>query len=486
MFLKKSTALILLIALIFTLSLSGCRKKSPKEKQATYEGIELTYYKMFDDGSVIDPVIKEYEAAHPGLKIKYKKFTNFDEYQKVVLNEMAEGEGPDIFSMQNTWFMSNYKKISPMPMELGSTEDFLNTFVDVAFKDLVRPDKDGVERVYALPMTVDTLALYYNKAHYEDRVPTRGKPAKTWEGIKEDVALLTKTDNSFERFEVAGIAMGRGDNISRSVDTLYLMFLQFGAQFYNENFSEATFASQQGGIAEYPGMEALKLYASFADQDEKHYSWNEFIVDDDSSEKELEAFAKGKVSMIVGFSYTYDEILNQISILKQKGIDTIDESDIRIAPMPQLYDPDASTEKRVTYASYFAETVSRNSKYPDIAWDFLIELTKKENLEYYFDKLHNPTSRRDMIETQKQHPIYGVFASQIGFAESFPILDYYVYKNLFINVISNANLNGAIQGDLLEAQNIITEMLPEEGLIVPKVKKEDEVDKKKDKDKNKE
>ena len=477
MFFKKSTALILLFALVLTLSLSGCRKKSPKEKPKTYEGIELTYYKMFDDASVIDPVIKEYEAAHPGLKIKYKKFTNFDEYQKVVLNEMAEGEGPDIFSMQNTWFMSNYRKISPMSAELGSNEDFLNTFVDVAFKDLVRPDKDGVERIYALPMTVDTLALYYNKAHYEDRVPTRGKPAKTWEGIKEDVALLTKTDNSFERFEVAGIAMGRGDNISRAVDTLYLLFLQFGAQFYNDNFSEASFASQQGGIAEYPGMEALKLYTSFADLDEKHYSWNEFIVDDDSSEKELEAFAKGKVSMIIGFSYTYDEILNQISILKEKGIDTIDESDIKIASMPQLYDPDASTEKRVTYASYFAETVSRNSKHPD----FLIELTKKENLEYYFDKLHKPTSRRDMIETQKQHPVYGVFASQIGFAESFPILDYYVYKNLFITVISNANLNGALQGDLLEAQNIITGMLPEDGLVVPKVEKKDEVDKEKNK-----
>jgi hypothetical protein len=85
-----------------------------------------------------------------------------------------------------------------------------------------------------------------------------------------------------------------------------------------------------------------------------------------------------------------------------------------------------------------------------------------------------------MIDNQKQHPIYGVFASQIGFAESFPILDYYVYKNLFINVISNANLSGALQGDLLEAQNIITEMLPDDGLIVPKVEKKEETDKKKD------
>lgn len=459
---KKIIASVLLVVTVFTFS--ACRTKDKKDKPDSYDGIELTYYKVFDDADVIEPIIDEYEAEHPGLVIHYKKFSDFDEYERTVLNEMAEGEGPDIFSMQNTWFASNFRKLAPMPIEKGATEDFAETFVDVAYNDLVLTDDDGKKQIFALPMTVDTLALYYNKDHFEDRVPTRGKPADTWEGIKEDVPLLNKPDGSADKFEVSGIAMGRGDNISRGVDILYLLFLQYGVEFYNENISQAIFAGQQGGFAEYPGKEALEFYKSFADEDQKHYSWNEFIVSDESDEKEFEAFAKGEVSMVVGYAYSYEEIMNQIDLLNSKSESHIDKDAVRIAPIPQLYDPDVSKEKRVTYASYFAETVSHNSEYPDIAWDFLIELTAKKNLEHYFDKVHKPTSRRDMIEDQKQDPIYGVFAAQVGFSESFPIIDYYAYKRAF---------SEAIDGDkeLLDAQQEVTKLLPEDGLIVEEVKK---------------
>jgi len=463
-FSKKITSLILVVVVFSSLFLVGCKKK-PAEKKVSYNGIELTYYKMFDDSDVIDPIIAEFEASHPGLKINYKKFSDFNEYQRVILNEMAEGRGPDIFSMQNTWFPSNYRKLAPLPAALGTPDMFASVFVDVAYQDLVRPDDYGILQVYGVPMTVDTLALYYNKDHFEDRIPSQGKPSSTWEGIKEDVTLLNKEDNSFERFEVGGIAMGRSDNIRRSVDILYLLFLQHGLNFYNENISSAIFAGQQGGVSRYPAMDSIDLFTSFADESQKNYSWNEYMVDDDSVDKEVEAFAKGKVSMIVGYAYTYDDILEQMNLLKGKKESTINKNSIRIAPIPQLFDPDVSTSKRVTYASYFAETVSRNSEHADLAWDFLIELSKKKNLEYYFDQLHKPTSRRDMIDDQKKDPIYGVFASQIGYAESFPVFDYYVYKDIFEKVISAANLGGDAKTNLVDAQDLINEMLPEEGII---------------------
>ena len=464
--LKKTFLLFLVAVLVF--GLSACRKKDPPKKLQTFDGVELTYYKMFDDSDAIEPIIQKYIAAHPGLTIKYKKFDNFDEYQRVILNEMAEGEGPDIFSMQNTWFTSNYKKINPMPLEFGSPEEFAQVFVDVAYKDLVRTNDEGIEGVYGLPMTVDTLALYYNKAHFEDRIPKRGRPSDTWEGIKEDVVLLNKEDNSFERFEVAGIALGRADNIQRGVDALYLMMLQHGVKFYNDNISEAVFAGQQGGISSYPGLAALELLASFADQDQKHYSWNKYLVDE-YGQKEVEAFARGKVSMVLGFSYLYNDIVNEINVLKASGVQTIDLSDIRVAQAPQLFDPDISTDKRVTYANYFAETVSRNSEHPDIAWDFLLELTKKENLQFYFDKLKKPTSRRDMINDQKKDPTYGVFAAQIGFAESFPILDYFKYKEIFTDVLTQINDGRGGRSDLVDAQDEITKMLPPGGLLQSKI-----------------
>jgi len=460
---KKRFVSFILILIITIISFSSCRLKAPAELARNYDGIELTYYKMYDDSEVMEPMINQYIASHPGLKINYKQFTDFEQYINLILNEMAEGEGPDVFSMQNTWFKSNYKKLSPMPAEFGGIEGFSATFVDVAYKDLVRPNQKGIETVYGIPLTVDTLAIYYNKDQFEDRIPSQGKPSTTWDGILKDISLLSKEDSSFSRFEVAGIALGRSDNIERAVDILYLLFLQNKIDFYNENYSEAIFASKLKGSSYMSTSEIMDFYTSFANPNHKNYTWNNYLADEEG--KELEAFARGKVSMIIAYSFTYEQIINEINILKSKGVKTIDKESIKVAPIPQSFDPKNSTEKRVAYASYFAETVSRNSEHADIAWDFLVFMASSDNLTYYFDKLKHPSSRRDMINEQKNYPIYGVFASQVGFAESFPIIDYKVYKTLFKNLISKINDGENGKQLLLNVQDKISSLLPTEGLI---------------------
>jgi len=478
---KKTLTVFLLLVIVF--SFFGCRTKTPPAKLKSYDGVELTYYKVFDGSDVFQPLMNEYLIKHPGLKINYRKFSDFEEYQKTVINEMADGKGPDIFSMQNSWFTSNKGKITPLPEDQGTPDDFGTVFVDTAYKDLVLVDDEGREQVYGLPMTVDTLALYYNKDHFQDRLPNPGKPAKTWEGIKSQITALNKmnSDNPND-FEVSAIAMGLSSNIDRAVDILYLLFMQYGVIFYNDEISKSTFAGMQGKMDNYPAIAAMDFFVSFANPEEKHYSWNEYVVDPEVDPgKEVTAFAQGKVSMIIGYSYTYDQIVNEIGVLKGKGLKTIDKTAIKVAPIPQMYDPDASKEKRITYASYFAETVSRNCKNPDVAWDFIVFLTSKDSLKYYFSKTHKVTSRRDMIDDQKKDPIYGTFASQIGYAESFPIIDYYKYKDLFSESITKAYNDGANKSELTQVQDLINEMLPKEGYLKPK-KTEDEA--KQDKDEN--
>ena len=392
---SKLLVYFLIISVLF--SFSGCRvKEAPVAKKQT-ENVELTYYKLFDDPNVIEGIIDEYEGQNPNVRINYRYFDDYLEYERVILNELAEGRGPDIFSMPNSWFISNYRKVTPMPSTLGSVASFESTFVDVARRDLVRPDDSGVDQIYALPMTVDTLAIYYNKDHFEDRNPITGKPAVTWDGIMEDVVLLNKVDNSFSRFEVSGLAMGRADNISNAVDILYLLFLNYGVKFYNPAMSEATFATQ-GGLA----LKAFEFYTSFADPSQRYYSWNEFVADSDSPYPEVDAFVQGKVSMIFGYSDTYQLILDRIKALKSEGVDVIEVPVVRISPTPQLVDPATSQSKRVAYASYFAETVSRTSANSDIAWDFIVFMTLRDNLQVYFDQLKRPTSRRDLIEEQRK------------------------------------------------------------------------------------
>lgn len=465
---RRWIALGLFMSMCFGL-LSGCVKKDQPVTQKVLKA-NLVYYSLFDDEDIIQPLIQQYTAKHPSVTIKYRKFTDPVEYMNLIVNELAEGQGPDIFSAPNYWFLRNVKKISPLPSSQLSPQQFEQTFVSVANDDLVlRDPSDGQKKVFGIPLSVDTLALYYNKGSYEDKIPAQGRPASTWEGLKEDVFKLSKTDNSFERFEVAGIAMGRSDNIARAVDVLYLLLLQYNTRFYNDSISQTAFANQQvttsTGLLINPAAEALKQYTSFALPSNKNYSWNSYLAGADSPVKEMETFARGKVAMIFGYSYLYEQIKSEIKDLKDKGVQTIDSADIRISAVPQVNDPSKSTEKRVAFANYYAETVARTSEHPNEAWDFLMFLSSKENLQYYNSKTHKPSSRRDMIEDQKKDPVYGVFAEQTGYAESIPLYDYDRYKLIFSQAIDNVLATTAPADAIRSAASSIDALLPVSGLI---------------------
>ncbi|HCW32840.1 MAG: Extracellular solute-binding protein family 1 [Candidatus Peregrinibacteria bacterium GW2011_GWE2_39_6] len=464
---RRNIAFILLGCLIFLFS--GCGEKdSPAQDNLLPEKIELTYYRLFDGEDVFAPLIREYESQHKNVVINYKKFTNPDQYLNLIINELAEGEGPDMFSMNNTWFIQHRKKLAPVPEDLISADDFKNTFVKVAASDLILPDIDGKMRIYGLPMYIDTLALYYNVDHFEDAIPSRGKPASTWADLQEDVYKLTKPDNSFERFEVSGVAMGRADNILRAIDLFYLLMIQFGTNFYDPSYSHAIFADSQGaditGIKN-PGLEVLQFFTSFALPSNKYYTWNFTLADANSDDKEIKTFAKGKVSMIFGYSYLYQQIMDKIKELDKTGVKTINANSVKIAPIPQVEDPKVSTDKRDAFASYFAETVSRTSKHPDEAWKFLSFLVSKGNLQYYHEQTHRPTSRRDMIQEQSEDSVYGVFADQIGFAESLPVADAKGYEEVFIKAITDVLGTKDVKTVLKAAQDEIESFIPEGGLF---------------------
>lgn len=469
---QRSIAVILLVVTCSTI-LSGCFGRTGGDSSNQDTGrVELVYYKLFDDEDVIRPLIQQYQAQNPNVTITYRKFENAQEYEDLIINELAEGEGPDIFSMPNHWFLRNAKKINPLPSDMATPEQFEATFVNVATNDLVlRDPRDGQVKIFGIPLTVDTLALYYNKSHFEDQIPSRGRPASTWAELKEDVFKLTKADNSFERFEVAGIAMGRRDNVARWLDILFLLMIQYDTDLYNDNISGAEFSRQRlvdaSGQSINPATAALTLYTSFGLPANKNYSWNAFLADSRSAEKELDTFARGKVSMIFGYSHLYEDILAKIAELKSEGVNTMDPADVKISIVPQVEDPEVSTEKRDAFASYYVETVSRTSEHPREAWDFLLFLSRQENLQFYNEETHRPTSRRDMIEEQKLDPVYGVYAEQIGFAESLPVYDAAAYAEIFGKAVDSVLATVSPTDAIRIAEEDMNALLPSEGLIPP-------------------
>jgi len=460
---KKTSVVLTLISIL--LVSSSCSLFRTKEQPPPIDSTErnIVVYNLYDADDVFEPLIQQYLMENPYSRITYKSFNNFEEYEKRILNELAEGEGPDIFAMPNSWFVKNKKKLVSMPADQGDPTTFRSIFVDVAAKDLVITDSEGVEQVYGVPLYIDTLGIYYNKDQFEDAIPTRGKPSSTWSGIKDDVYLLNKDGEAPNIFEVSGIAMGVTNNVTYAVDTLFALMIQNGAKFYNDKMSEATFASSSVG-ASRPAKDALEFYVSFADKAQKHYSWNKYMAGNYDG-GDVSAFAAGEVSMIFGYSTTYEEILKERSKLKSDVESAIDKDAIGTAMFPQLVDPSISTEKRDTFANYFAFGVARTSKSPEAAWEFLTFLATPESEKYYFEQTHKPTSLRSLIPEQSNDPIYGTFAKQVGFAESFPVVDYLWYLEKFKEVIDKVNNGGSAGNVLTVLQDEITALLPTSGYI---------------------
>lgn len=454
---KKFISGLVILTLLGISVLPGCLRKKA-EQRVKNEVITLTFYGLFDNEDLYLPAIRTFESAHAGVSVIYKKFTEPETYLQLIVNELAEGEGPDVFMLHNTWFPNNYKKLNPAPSSVVTPEAFRSAFVEVAANDMIIPDSAGTEKIYGLPAYVDTLALFYNKSQLEEAVPERGRPGDTWDEVMQAVIKLNKQDNSYERFERSGIAMGRGDNILRAFDILTLLFLQYKVNFYSEDLKNVTLANDSNALT------ALSLYTNFGKADNGLYSWNKYLADADGAEKEISTFARGKVAMIFGYSFTYEDILNEISRLQSLGEDTIDSKEIKIQEVPQPFDPETSTETKKTYASYFAPVVGRTSQHPDLAWEFIATLISAQNEQFMNGKTHRPSGRRILIAAESEDQIYGTFAAQVGYAQSLQMYDSYSYKSIFLDGIASV-LNGVKAITVLkEMEGDIQALIPATGL----------------------
>lgn len=449
---KKIFSILCIVFL--AISIVGCKKKTIIVKNP--DRITLNYYKLYENEEDMQPFFTEFQKKYPYVSINYRKFTDYDKFLETIVDEIAEGGGPDIISVPNTWVPQNYKKISPAPEDIATPQVFRDVFVDVAAKDNVLITEDGTEKVYGIPLTVDTLSLYYNDNMFEQSIPERGKPSATWTGLTTDSSILTLRNFETNSIKRSGIALGTGESIIRSPDIFYLLTLQNNLTLYNKDLRSAKFTNTE------KVTDVVKFISSFANPNSSNYSWNDALVNPDSIEKELEAFVTGKTAMIFGYSHLYKDLLNLILVKNRQGIETIKSSDIKIAESPQLT---LTQENKVTYAHYYTETVSRNSKHPREAWLLLTSMSEKENLQKWYKKNFKPTSRRDLITEQRSNPIYGAFINQLGYAKTMPIINDSEYAKIFKQVFDNSLLDQNYRAHLITAESNINALIPQEGVF---------------------
>lgn len=430
------------ILIIFLVLFLKFTKTAPEQKRE----VTLNIWGVLDNSSDLQPTIDDFQAylskfpeyAMTQVEVNYQKWRK-DEIEDMIVNKMAEGKGPDIFYMHNTWLPKHIGKIYPVPDYIMTAEDYKKTFMKVAADDFVRKDQ-----IYAMPHYIDTLALYYNIEHYQSADLSSSRPSKTWTGIQDEVRTLTiKEPGKANVIRRAGIALGTAD-ITNMQDILYAMFLQYGSQICQDE--DCSLINIQGG-ADPEG--AIGLFTGFSSSEQPDFTWTEDLLTDFELYNDVDAFAKGKVSMILGYSDLYDEI----------AVRTKDSRfDFSVAEFPQS-DQSANKGVNIAYADYWAPTVSRTSENPDIAWEFVNFMTSREQLNRYHSLTNRPTSREDLLDLHKTEAIFKVFANQAKYARSIRVYDKSATDTLLKSLISQINNK---QISVMSAVNLLQEELQSE------------------------
>lgn len=386
------------------------------------EDVELTYWRVFDNDDAFDDIISSYTAMHPNVKIEYRKL-RYDEYEEELVRALAEGNGPDIFTIHND-AMEQYKDLMlPMPetttvtyLETQGTlrkevvavereettmslKELKNSFVDVVADDVVldyQPDPkvEAKEHIFGLPLSVDTLALFSNK----ELLNAAGisTPPETWQEFQEAVIKLT-TINDNGVITQSGAALGTSRNVSRVTDILAVLMMQNGTEMSDER-GRVTFHTIPDDTPNdiFPGLDAIRFYTDFANPTKEVYTWNEDFT------TSFDAFAAGQAAFYLGYSY-------DIPLLRTAA----PKLDFSISKLPQI---DGGRE--VNYANYWVEAVSKDTEFPDWAWNFVQYAADEEQVASYLSEAGKPTALRALINGQLSNEDLGIFAEQLLLAES--------------------------------------------------------------------
>jgi ABC-type glycerol-3-phosphate transport system substrate-binding protein len=410
----KKMGLRFLVSLLLISSMVGLSACEKKENQALVpfgENLKLQIWAA-GEADFLQELGTAFKSAAQtaNLSVHVVPFASDEELQDFLLEAMAAGEGPDVIYTDGNWIHENLDKLTPVTNEPAFTpEAYEKTFVKAANELFL---KDG--NIWGVPLAVDSLAILYNEEHLIDYLKDRNEPAKTWDQFQKDVEILNRLDNSFARFSLSGGALGRVDNLNYGVEILENLMFQGGVPFFSPDGTESGLAREVmlNGERQSPGLLALNFFTSFANPVFKNFSWSQFLANPESLDKDFETFAKGKVSMVFGFSKDYNRLRDLILKLRQAGDTNVSEKNLRVALLPQLLDPKA--REVVAYVRGLA--VPRTSENATIAWKFLKFVIRKENLSEFHAFTDLPTPRLDLLSEQESAPHLGLFVRQAKFA----------------------------------------------------------------------
>lgn len=353
-------------------------------------------------------LIASFNGKYPAVKVTRENFTTLSEYERALAASFGSKETPDVFMVENVAMPRYENKLVPAPASVFTLDRLRVLFPKIVETDFAREGK-----IYGLPLSIDTLALVYNREMLDQAAVA---VPKSWEAFASTVPALTVSD--VNGISIAGAALGGSDtNIPTAVDILQLMMIQNGTKMVDDGLSRAVFSTPEGDSA-------LQFYSSFSDRTSEHYTWNE------SMPNARDFFAEEKVGMLIDYRSSVKALETKNRFL-----------DIGVSEVPA---PESlvSQNRGTSFARYLSFVVSGQSKNPSVAWVFVSSITADEGLAKKFTTaVGEPPALRSLALAGKNDPELGVFSRQTLTASTWYQADNDLIRGIFSNAIRAVNNN---------------------------------------------
>lgn len=289
----------------------------------------------------LSQILADFTAA-TGIKTKIS-VVKWEEYWTMLEAGAQGGSLPDVF-----WMHSNES-------ERYMSNDMLLDLTDrIAASDKIKVENYPAEiwglythdsKYYAVPKDIDTIALWYNKAMFDEAGLPYPTADWTWEDMGEAARKLTKPDGS-----QYGMAI-RNDN---GQSGWYNMIYDNGGYIISED-------KKTSGLDDPKTIEALEMFKGWIDEGlmpsaETMAENNETVL-----------FESGKVAMITQGSWMINEYKNN----------EYTAANCDIVELPK----NAKTGRRASVYNGLGWAASANCKHPDEAWALIEYLGSKEAQE---------------------------------------------------------------------------------------------------------
>ena len=363
------------------------------------------------EGNIMKKVLIELVDRDETYKnVQYKQIdeANFD---TILAEALAEGEGPDLFFLSQSKIIKHQNKILPIPYETFSIRNFKDYFIEEG--ELYLFDKG----VLALPFSVDPLVMYWNRDIFS-RVGI-SEPPRYWDFFFDFAKKVTEKDENLNILTSA-VALGDYENIDHAKEILMTLIMQTGNSIVarkGSGFEVVLDENLDGGLSTTES--ALRFYTEFSDPIKDTYSWNRAMTNSKN------AFLAGDLALYFGFA-------SELEDLKYKNPNL----NFDVAFFPQTGD----LKNSLSFGKMQALAISKGTKNTAGAYNVATTLIKSETLSYLNEITGLPPVSRVILSKEPVDPYQNVFFKAALASKAFLDLNKintnYIFQDMVDSVVS--------------------------------------------------